>query len=386
MRKRRGRGEGAIYKLKHRNLWATIVTIGYDRAGRRKRRYVYGETKKEVQDKLLKLQNDVSKGTLVNIDKISVGEFLCRWLEDSVKNSVRPSTFARYELVIRKHVIPYIGDIQLKHLSVLHMQSFYSQLERENCPSRTRQMTHVILKRALSQAVQWGQILRNPCEFLAKPKVPKRAIRYWDRHEIELFLKTAKGNRLYALFVLAVTTGLRQGEIFALKWSDLNFENKTLSVTRSTYELKGKIFVGEPKTQKSRRCIDLPQFAVGALEEHYTRMASENHHHDWIFCDTTGKILRRSNFRKRCFIKLIKQSGLKPISFHDLRHSAATLLLTQGVHPKVVQERLGHSQISVTLDTYSHVLPTLQKEAAQKIDDVFMAQAPKRNQKNHPKK
>lgn len=386
MRKRRGRGEGAIYKLKHRDLWATIVTIGYDRAGKRTRRYVYGKTKKEVQDKLLKLQDDVSKGALANLDKISVGEFLRRWLDDSVKNSVRPTTFARYELIIRKHVIPYISGIQLKQLSALHIQSLYTQLERENCPPRTRQMTHVILKRAMSQAVQWGHMSKNPCEFITKPKVPKRAIRYWDSREIELFLKTAKENRLYALFVLAVTTGLRQGEIFALKWSDLNFESKMLSVTKSTYELKGKIFVGEPKTQKSRRCIDLPLFALQALKEHYQKMLSEGHHQDWIFCDTTGKVLRRSNFRNRCFIKLLKESGLPQISFHDLRHSAATLLLSQGVHPKVVQERLGHSQISVTLDTYSHVLPTLQKEAAQKIDDVFMARTPAKNKKSPQEK
>jgi len=151
--------------------------------------------------------------------------------------------------------------------------------------------------------------------------------------------------------------------------------NKVSVISKLTYELKGRIFVGEPKTQKSRRCIDLPQFAVHALKEHYTKMSSEDHHHDWIFCDTAGNILRRSNFRKRCFIRLLKQSGLPPISFHDLRHSAATLLLAQGVHPKVVQERLGHSQISVTLDTYSHVLPTLQKEAAQKTDEVFMTRA-----------
>lgn len=191
-----------------------------------------------------------------------------RWLDDSVKNSVRPTTFARYELVIRKHVIPYLSGIQLKHLSATHIQSLYSQLERANCPPRTRQMTHVILKRAMSQAVQRGHLSKNPCEFITKPKVAKRAMRYWDSQEIELFLKFAKENRFYALFVLAVTTGLRQGEIFALKWSDLNLGSKTLSVTRSTYELKGKIFVGEPKTQKSRRCIDLPQFALHALKEH----------------------------------------------------------------------------------------------------------------------
>jgi integrase len=232
-------------------------------------------------------------------------------------------------------------------------------------------MTHVIFKRAINQALQWGYLSKNPCEFIAKPKVPKKAIRYWDHNEIESFLDVTKENRLHALFVLAVTTGLRQGEIFASKWSDFNTDANTLSITKAAYELKGKVFIGEPKTQKSRRCIDLPKFTVAALEEHRAKMTIEGNSSDFIFSDTMGNVLRKSNFRKRCFLKLLKKSGLPTICFHDLRHSAATLLLTQGVHPKVVQERLGHSQISVTLDTYSHVLPTLQKEAAQKIDDFF---------------
>lgn len=275
-----------------------------------------------------------------------------------------------------------MGGFPLSSLQPIHIPNFYRQLEKK-CSPRTRQLVHVVLKMALKQALKWNHISKNPCDLVSKPTVPKKSMKFWSANEISHFLETTKSDRLHALYVLALSTGLRQGELFGLQWSDLNASNLSISIQRTTYELSGHIYEGEPKTAKGRRKIDLPRFAMDALFKHKEAMTKEGHKSKWIFCDTQGNPLRRGNFRKRSFLKVLEKSGLPPIRFHDLRHSAATLLLSQGVHPKIVQERLGHSQISITLDIYSHVLPTLQKEAADKTDQVLMKGE---NDKKHTKK
>src|SRR5205807_7025156 len=184
-------------------------------------------------------------------------------------------------------------------------------------------------------------------------------------------LEAAKGDRLEALYVLAVTTGLRQGELLGLHWDDIDLAGTALRVRHTLHELNGRLWIGEPKTRRARRQVDLPAIAVVALRNHRERMMIEGHPDELVFCDTRGGPLRKSNLVRRSFLPLLKRAGLPTIRFHDLRHTAATLLLAQGVHPKIVQERLGHSQISLTLDTYSHVLPGMGREAASKLDALL---------------
>jgi integrase len=189
--------------------------------------------------------------------------------------------------------------------------------------------------------------------------------------QVKSLLEAATMDRFHALYVLAVATGLRQGELLGLRWEDVDFGGAMLRVRFALHELDGHLSLDEPKTAKSKRPVDLPEVAVTALREHRERMLSEGHPHGLVFCDTDGGPVRRPNLIRRSFLPLLKTAGLPRIRFHDLRHTAATLLLLQGVHPKVVQERLGHSQISVTLDTYSHVLPSMGKEAAARLDAFF---------------
>jgi integrase len=370
MTKRRGKKEGGLYRRAD-GTWCGSFTVGYDEEGRRKRRVVYGKTKTAVQNQLVELQSLSASGGLIDPKRLKVSEYLKHWLEDFARPSVRSSTYASYEIAVRKHIIPYIGYLQLENLQPSHIQQFYRRLEDAKATPRVREYAHVILRRALQQAVRLNLVIRNSCDAVSRPRVPRKSMQCFDSEQAKEFLNAAQGDRFYALYVLALLTGLRQGELFGLQWRDFNLSNSTVFVQRTVYELNGKQEIGEPKTEKSRRRIELPDTCVLSLKAHRQKMLAEGHHNLWVFCDEKGNPLRRSNFRKRSFLKIFEGIDVPKIRFHDLRHTAATLLLTEGVHPKIVQERLGHSQISMTLDTYSHVLPSMQREASAKLDRLF---------------
>jgi integrase len=202
--------------------------------------------------------------------------------------------------------------------------------------------------------------------------VPKRQISPLTSEQVQEFLETARGDRLYAVYVVAIGTGMRLGEIFGLQWPDVDFKGRAINVQNTLIEINGKLSLAEPKTPKSRRRVDLPRFVVDVLTKHRAQSVREGFAKGpWVFCNSTGGPLRRTHFHVNHFKPLLASAELPAIRFHDLRHTSATLLLTAGVHPKVVQERLGHSQIGITLDTYSHIVPTMQLEAAGKLDTMM---------------
>lgn len=372
--KRRGNGEGSIFRRSD-GRWVAKVANGYDASGKRRRKTVYGKTKREVQDKLTELQQRQKLGALAESKGVSIAQYLERWLEDSVRGSVRPSTHERYDVLIRNQINPHIGGVRLDRLTAPDVQAFYNDLEKAGVSPRLRQMTHNILRPALRQACRWGLIPHNVCDLVTPPKVQQGEIRFWSKEQSTEFLKDAKKDRLYALYalyVLAIATGMRQGELLGLQWVDIDLKTGTLAVRRTLIRLKGRNIIGEPKTAKSKRQIKLPSFAVDALRQHKADMLTEgNSGSPWTFCTPTGILYNRSNFVRDSFHPLLGKSDLPGIRFHDLRHTAATLLLTGGVHPKVVQERLGHSKIAHTLDIYSHVTPSMQEQAADKLDEMF---------------
>ena len=206
------------------------------------------------------------------------------------------------------------------------------------------------------------------------PRVAKKEMKTYTPEQVATLLNAADGHRLGALFVLAVASGMRQGELFGLHWPDFDLEGAVVSVQRGGEEMGNTFTLTEPKSAKGRRRIDLPTVAVKAMWSHKARMLAEGHLDGPVFCDRNGGYLRKSNFIRQVFKPLLRKAGLPEIRFHDLRHTNASLFLAQGVHAKVVQERLGHAQIALTLDTYSHILPTLQRDAAARLDSVLKAQ------------
>jgi integrase len=370
-RKRRGRGEGSIYQRAD-GTWCGTYSAGYDANRKRIRRTVFGGTKEDVTGKLARVQISKMDGTWAEPNKVRLAAYLERWLEDAAKPTIRATTYASYKWIVEKHINCRMGGVCLRHLIPVHIQGLYAEMIRDDVSARVRQLTHAVLRRALKQALKWGMIQRNPCDAVDPPRVPRREIVPLDAAQVQKLLKAAKKDRLNALYVLAIATGLRQGELFALRWCDVDLNRKVVSVRFTLVETATERFLAEPKSAKSRRQVDLPQFAVDALVDHRRRMLTEGlAGSEWVFCDTRGGQLRRSNVIRNSFKPILKRAKLRNFRFHDLRHTSATLLLAQGIHPKVVQERLGHSQISLTLDTYSHVLPTMQLEAAGKLDALL---------------
>jgi integrase len=346
----------------------------------RRRQDVYGATKREVQDALSKLQNAKAHGTLTKPSRVTIQQFMQQWLDDVARVTVRETTLDSYRGIVKNHIAKHVGGIGLQKLTPPHVQCMYSAMEKGGASPRLRHLTHAVLRRALKQAVKWGLIVRNVCDAVDPPRIIKREITPLTPQQVGVLIAAASGDRLEALYVVAIGTGLRLGELFGLQWADLDLNNSTLAVRRTLTEVGGKLSLTEPKTAKGRRVVSLPGRVVDALVAHRKlAVASGFAGVPFVFCNSRGGPLRRSHFHRNDFKPLLKRGELPDIRFHDLRHTSATLLLAQGVHPKVVQERLGHAQISLTLDTYSHVLPSMQTDAANRLDSMLVPAAAKEN-------
>jgi integrase len=356
---RRGRGEGAIFKRAD-GLWCSSVSMGYDAGGKRLRPTVYGATKAEVQDKLRRMKS----GDLSDTDRTTVGQWLARWLE-IVKPTVEPNTYRPYQRHVEKHITPRIGGTRLAKLRPSDVERFYSALLTAGVsPAMTRKVG-TTLTVALNAAVRLELLPGNPAARVRKPKAEKVEIEVLDAGQASLFLDAAEADRLYALFVLALDSGMRPGELFALAWDDIDFAGGFVSVTRSLEEIDGRHRLKDVKTKKARRRIDIDAGTALILHEHRKRMVAEGFAASPVFCDTQGGWLRISNVHRNNFKPALMRAGVPAVSLYALRHTCATLLLLAGKNPKVVSERLGHSSVTLTLDTYSHVLPTMQKDAAE---------------------
>ncbi len=375
---RRGHGDGSIYQ-RNDGRWVASISLEGN-----KRKTFYGKTRKEVQQKLKTALHQQQQGTLVVAPQQKVGPFLEQWLEDVHKHTVRPRTYERYESMLRLHIVPGIGHHQLQKLAPQHLQQFYSQKLEEDLSPTTVASFHKMLHLAFEKAVRWNLIARNICDSVDPPRTKHYEIQPLNEEQIQRFLTTVEGHRLEALFVLALATGMRRGEIMALKWQDVNLSTGMLQVRRILTHMpaklngKGGYVEAEPKTERSRRSIAIASFALEKLKVHRMRQLETKlkagslwRENDLVFCSSVGGHLHSSRDIFTQFKKLLKKADLPDVRFHDLRHSSATMLLSLGIHPKVVQEMLGHSQIAMTMDIYSHVLPTMQIEAVGKLDAVL---------------
>lgn len=372
---KRGNGEGSIYQRKEDNKWVGSITLENG-----KRKVFYGKTRKEIQEKMKVALREQQRGMLVTAPQQSVEQFLKQWLE-TCKPSVRIRTYERYEEFVRLHIVPVIGRVPLQKLTVQQVQALYARKLEEKLSPSTVNVLHAMLHKALDDAVRWDLIARNVCDAVSPPRRVHHEIKPLTLEQAQQFMFAAKGHNLEALFILAITTGMRRGEILALKWQDMNFAQSMLQVRRIFTRAPGNRYIeAEPKTSKSRRSVMVPPFVVDLLKQHRIHQLEAKlqagaawQEQDLVFCTSLGTPLNPSKLLER-FKTLLKRAGLPDIRFHDLRHSAASILLSMDVHPKVVQELLGHNQISMTMDIYSHVLPTMQKEAMSKMNDVFVNQ------------
>ena len=372
------RGDG-ITKRKDGRFMARITV---QTPGGKKRKSIYGRKYGEVKKKRDLALGDAARGVVFDDQNMTVGEYLDRWLRDVVRGSVRESTFDRDSYLVRVHIKPALGRAKLKKLTGLDVQALYRDRLDAGLSPATVAKVHAVLHKALAQAVGWDLVPRNPARAAKAPRPAPGEMRPLSREEARKLLDAARGDRFEALYALAVTAGMRRGELLGLRWSDVDLQNASVSVRRTLTRADNgrRLAFAEPKTKKSRRTIRLAEVAAEALEAHLERQLGEIEvigdpyaDQGLVFATGAGTPVNPSNLSQRSLAPLLKRAGLPRIRFHDLRHTCATLLLSEGVHPKFVQELLGHATIAITLDTYSHVLPGMGDQTARAMQGALSA-------------
>lgn len=360
-------------------MWVAAISEGYvtERGRpRRRRRFFYGKTAEEARAARNRYLNEAGKKLPEERhDSTTVAEYASRFVRHAESNT-RAATVHSYEHTLRLYVVPHIGRVPLADLSPDRVKALYAALKGKVSPSMLARV-HVVLRAMLNLAREERAITTSPLESIRKaaPRHRPPRIEALTERQAKALLKAAKGHRLEALFVLALTTGMRQGELFALRWSDVDLRRRTLFVQRSAQEVASEISFVEPKTDRSRRRVSLSGVAVDALKRRKAIAATEARNGELVFPSERGYVLRKSNFLRKDWEPIRTAAQVPKARFHDLRHTAASLLLIEGVHPKVVSEMLGHASVRLTLDTYSHLIPTMQAGAADAFDRVLGSRA-----------
>jgi len=358
--------------------WYFVLTHGSKDNGRPQQYKRRGfKTKQEAQKAMSELEQSLMMGTHVKVTKLTFKEYLIdQYLEDKV-TKVKRRTLETYTWLIEKHVIPHLGHIEMSKLTPMSIQQLYNRLTKEKKISGENiQKVHTLINDSLKKAERWSLISKNPAALVDRPLATKNEITIWDLDQVKLFLKEAEGVSRYCIFFnIALTSGMRKGEILGLRKKDVDWDSNCVRITQ-TLSNDGKEILPYTKTKAGARSIDLPKEIMKQLRKHCNMINSEKestvnyHDHDLVICNEMGMPANSNNIR-RIFREISKKVGNPKIRLHDMRHTHATLLLLQGVNPKIVSERLGHADVRITLDTYSHLLPNMQKETAENFGKML---------------
>ncbi len=373
--KRRTKGTGTVVQTPSGKYIGQAMILG------KRRSTVVCRTEREAEKALREMLGNADQGILPPKDKLTVAQWLDRWLEFIAPQKLRPETLKSYALQIRVHLKPTLGHIRLADLQRAHVREWHVNLAKRGLKPATVQRIHGVLSGSLQDALEDNLVMRNVARGIELPGRKRRQMRTLDAQQARALLTEARGTRWEALLAVAVYTGMRIGEILALRWRDVDLGKRTIRVEHSLTRSK---VIGETKTAAGRRTISLPEPCIEALRAHRARQAEERlaagetwQDNGLVFC--TGRIGRSktsvtypdSPLTARCvqnaYKNLLAKAGLPQMRLHDMRHASATLMLSSGVPVKVVSERLGHSKTAVTLDTYAHVLPEQDRDAADRI-------------------
>jgi len=397
MPRKRANGEGSIYKRKSDNRWTGKLQVGFKQDGTPKYKVVYGDTQKEVKNKIEELKGNIKSNTFVESNKITFGEWLDIWLNVTMKNTVKDTTWLIYELMIRRHIKPELGGIKLMQLKPSHIQKLYNdKLIGGRCdgkqgglsPKSIKHMHQTILG-ALKQALKEKLVSENVAYAANPPKVINKEMKTLDIDQIGKFLETAKTNyrykRYYPMYLLEIFTGLRRGEILGIRGKDIDFEKNTVTVVQQLVKAGSRIYLRELKTESSQnRIIIVPEQVIKVLKEHYENKIEEYKKLGYteekindiiveglLFTNELGDRIQPRNFIRN-FKGLLKTAGISTtIRFHDTRHTFSLLSLQQGVDIKTLQSDLGHGDISTTLNRYGHVNEKMKQDAAAKRSEFI---------------
>jgi integrase len=357
--------------------WSVLIDAPPDPVtGRRRQKRFTARTKREVEVLAAQFIASIENQGFSEADakKLTVSEYMEQWLA-SIEPTLRPGSFRRYSEVVNKHIVPIVGRMQLAKLSPLNIQSLYANRLGVGLSATTVALIHNVLHRALKQAVRWELLTRNVTEAVDPPRETTPEYITWNQRQVATFLAVADGDNLAALWRLALLTGMRRGELLGLKWEDIDLTRGVLAVRRTISRgSAGTYTFGAPKTAHGRRSIALPTSAVKSLHRHRTKQlearlgkGSAYKDQDLVFADALGEPIHPNTLTHQ-FKQLCARVGVPVIRIHDLRHTSATLMLANGEHPKIVQERLGHADVGMTLNRYSHVTMDMQRTAADRLD------------------
>lgn len=379
--------------IKRGNSWAVVVEVGRDpNTGKRVRKWHSGyRTKRDAERARIEILSRLDHGTYVSPDRRTVGSYLeGDWLP-AVKARLKASTWDSYSRNIRLHISPELGPIPLQALTATRLNEFYASLISEGrrdgnggLAPKTVRYLHGIIRKALADATRWNLLQRNVSDQADPPTIRSTApeMKTWTADELAQFLDFVSDDRLYAAWVVAATAGLRRGEVLGLRWIDIDLDASRLSVQQTLVSVAYETRFSVPKTARSRRSVSLDATTVAALRAHRKRQLEERMSWGQAYRDSglvvtreDGTLVHPDRFTQM-FDKHVKHAGLPRIRLHDLRHTHATLALAAGVHPKVVSERLGHATVAFTLDVYSHAVPALQGEAADRVAALIFKPTP----------
>jgi len=375
MAKRRANGEGSIRKRKD-GRWEGRFTAAYDpETGKQIFKNVLGKTQAEVKEKLKKAMEEAQGLDVIRSGQYTVAEWIRLWFETYSKPSLREASAENYRNYIENHIIPHIGEIKLNKLTPLDIQRMYNETKTSGRVQRYKDMKdlsvsnrlvrgmHMVLHGCLDQAVREGLLTKNPTNDCKIPKLEKKEMKVIPPEQVGAYLKEAENHGVLPMFYLELTSGLRRGELLALLWTDLDIQNRTISVSRQVNAFKGELKVSRPKTENSIRTIVIPQKTVDLLiEEH------EKHpNNPYMFPSPVTGGMYHPDAVGRIHKKILKRAGIQDIRFHDLRHTFATLAINSGADIKTLSGMLGHYSAGFTLDTYTHATRKMQMEAADKL-------------------
>ncbi|WP_135230148.1 tyrosine-type recombinase/integrase [Deinococcus fonticola] len=395
---KRANGEGTLSKRKDKSGkvigWRAGVTVGYKPDGSQDRRWVSGKTQAEVQEKLRALQSEIHTGMLSDTEGLTVAAYLTRWYESKERAGVKPNTVQSYRDTGRLYIVPHIGRVKLEKLRPLDVEHMLSGMTKAGKSPQLLAYALRVLKMALRQAVRWQMLPRNVAEGITAPRFHRQEMQVWTAEQVAAFLDVSQEHRLHAVFYLALMTGMRRGELLGLKWRDIDWEKARLTVRNNLvaarYEaeegrkLHGKPVLSKreltlqtPKTAGSRRTIVLSPGTIAKLKEHQARQEAEkaNAAEAWscegyVFASELGTPTDPRSLG-RAYSHIVRKAGVPPIRFHDLRHTAASLMIHRKIPPKVVSERLGHADVAFTLRVYAHLYDDQREEAAFDLSDLF---------------
>ena len=367
--------------IKRGSTYSVVLDLGRGPDGRRIRKWHSGyETRKDAERARVELLAARGRGAYVAPSKRTTGAFLREdWLP-GLRAQVRPGTWAEHKSKVEVHLVPAIGGVQLQQLAPGHLNALYADLLERGLSARTVLHVHATIRRALADATRWGLVPRNVALLASPPRPGRPELRVWTAPELRAFLAAVEGDRLYALWLLAASTGMRRGEVLGVSWPDVDFGRARVAVRRSLVTVGHEVVVSEPKTAKGRRSVALDPATVAGLKAWRKHQVAERlawgptwTDSDLVFTREDGRPLHPREVT-RAFTRHVLAADLPVIRLHDLRHTHATLALAAGVHPKVVQERLGHANIAITLDTYSHAVPALEEQAARTVAALVFGQ------------